>query len=239
MTPLEINPINYPFLIGTLAAFLHVITGPDHLAAVAPLAIESNKKAWKVGLSWGGGHITGMLLIGVLYLIFKDLIPFKKISEHSEFMVGFVLIFIGIWSFFRIFRKTHHHAHPHVHQTSSSFAHVHKHHHHENEKHEHPHNVKVKNGVISSFLIGTLHGFAGVSHFILLLPTLSFQSTTQSSLYISGFALGTLIAMTSFAFLTGTLAKKFEIMHDGKAFTLLRTIAGLFAMVIGIYWLTL
>ena len=37
--------------------------------------IESKKKAWKVGLLWGIGHLTGMLAIGVLFLLFKDLIP--------------------------------------------------------------------------------------------------------------------------------------------------------------------
>ncbi|MAY53071.1 MAG: nickel transporter, partial [Flavobacteriaceae bacterium] len=54
-----------------LASILHVISGPDHLAAVTPLAISSQRKGWKIGLFWGFGHLIGMLLIGVLFLLFK------------------------------------------------------------------------------------------------------------------------------------------------------------------------
>ena len=66
---------NFPLFAGIIAAMLHVISGPDHLAAVTPFAIESKKKAWKVGLFWGVGHLVGMLFIGVLFLLFKELIP--------------------------------------------------------------------------------------------------------------------------------------------------------------------
>ena len=42
--------LSFPLFAGIIAAVLHVISGPDHLAAVTPFAIESKKKAWKVGL---------------------------------------------------------------------------------------------------------------------------------------------------------------------------------------------
>ena len=38
---------SFPFIAALIASILHVITGPDHLAAVIPFAIESSKKAWK------------------------------------------------------------------------------------------------------------------------------------------------------------------------------------------------
>ena len=37
----------FAFVAGVLASALHVITGPDHLAAVAPFVIESKKKPGK------------------------------------------------------------------------------------------------------------------------------------------------------------------------------------------------
>ena len=50
----------FPLTAGLIASILHVIAGPDHLAAVAPFAIESKRKAWKIGLFLGyrtfGGH---------------------------------------------------------------------------------------------------------------------------------------------------------------------------------------
>ena len=40
--------ITFPLTAGLIASILHVITGPDHLAAVMPFAVESKKKAWKI-----------------------------------------------------------------------------------------------------------------------------------------------------------------------------------------------
>ena len=97
--------ITFSLTTGLIAAMLHVITGPDHLAAVVPFAIESKKKAWKVGLFWGIGHLVGMMSIGFLFVIFKEWIPVEQISGYSEQIVGFVLIGIGVWAFYKIFKK--------------------------------------------------------------------------------------------------------------------------------------
>ena len=34
---------------GLLAGCFHVLSGPDHLAAVAPLALSSRTRAWREG----------------------------------------------------------------------------------------------------------------------------------------------------------------------------------------------
>jgi len=54
-------------LTGLLAGGVHVLSGPDHLAAVAPLAVQ-DRSAWRSGLRWGLGHSSGVLLVGVLSL---------------------------------------------------------------------------------------------------------------------------------------------------------------------------
>ena len=94
--------VTFPFTAGLIASMLHVITGPDHLAAVAPFAIESKRKAWKIGLFWGIGHLAGMIAIGLLFAIFKEVIPMEEISRYSEQLVGFVLVGIGIWALIRL-----------------------------------------------------------------------------------------------------------------------------------------
>lgn len=99
--------VNFPLFAGMAAAALHVVSGPDHLAAVTPLAIETRRKVWKIGLFWGFGHLVGMLLIGLLFMTFREFIPIEKISGHSEQLVGVVLIAIGPWaSFFCGFGRT-------------------------------------------------------------------------------------------------------------------------------------
>lgn len=228
----------YPILAGTLAAMLHVISGPDHLAAVTPLAIEIKRKAWKIGLSWGFGHVVGMLLIGVLLLIFKDYIPVDSISKYSEQIVAFVLIGVGFWAFYRIFNEGKSHKHPHIHSDNEPFIHIHKHNH--DKKHsEHSHAKVIKQNLISSFGIGFIHGLAGVAHFLLLLPALSFSSKIDGTQYVVGFAIGTILAMSTYALIVGKLTSISKQQHNDNFFKGIRFAGGLFAIIIGFYWLYL
>ena len=227
--------LTFPLIAGVIAAVLHVISGPDHLAAVTPFAIESKKKAWKVGLFWGVGHLLGMLSIGILFLLFKNLIPIEKISKHSEQFVGVVLIGLGIWILFKIFKEEQNHNHLHVHSNGNPMIHEHKHMHNLEKLHNHKH-PKLKQGIIASASVGFIHGLAGVAHFLLFLPVIGFESKFDSVKYILGFAIGTLIAMVSFAMVIGRISDFSKKDHNDTFFKGLRLAGGLFALIIGVYW---
>jgi ABC-type nickel/cobalt efflux system permease component RcnA len=229
----------FPVYAGLLAAVFHVITGPDHLAAVTPFAIESKKKAWKVGAFWGLGHLLGMSLIGILFILFEEYIPIEKISEYSEQLVGFVLIFIGVWAFYQIFHKKSDHQHLHVHTEEIPVVHKHAHHHEQKEVHHHDHGKKIKNSYFTSFSVGVLHGLAGVAHFILFLPILGLSSTYEAVQYIVGFAIGTVLAMTTYALVIGKISSLAKKEHNEDFFKGIRMAGGLFAIIIGIYWIFL
>jgi len=254
--------LSFPLLAGIIAAILHVISGPDHLAAVTPFAIESKKKAWKVGLFWGVGHLLGMISIGVLFLMLKDLIPIEKISIHSEKFVGVILIGLALWIFFKIFKGEKQHSHTHIHAEGYPMIHSHPHIHKEEptitrhsqnryivsdviRKHPHIHqneqshihsNINLKQGIIASLSVGFVHGLAGVAHFLLFLPVIGFTSKLDSTKYIVGFGIGTLLAMISFAVVIGSVASFSNQKQNGTFFKGLRMAGGLFAFVIGIYW---
>ncbi len=49
---------------GLVAGFVHVLSGPDHLAAIAPYAVDSRSRAWRTGVRWGLGHTAGVLCVG-------------------------------------------------------------------------------------------------------------------------------------------------------------------------------
>lgn len=230
--------LNLPIIAGTLASMVHVISGPDHLAAVTPLAIDSKNKAWKIGLFWGVGHLLGMLMIGVLFLIFKDFIPVEAISEYSEQMVAIVLIGIGIWAFYRIFNKKNKLVYPHVHDNSEAYVHIHEIEHHKTEN-QHQHTKVIKQDALSSFGIGFLHGLAGVAHFLLLLPVLGFEDNFEAIQYIVGFAIGTVLAMSSYALIIGKITSFSKNQPNENFFKGIRFAGGLFAIIIGIYWLYL
>ena len=91
----------FAFLAGIAAGLLHVFSGPDHLAAVAPLASERERGQWLTGLQWGIGHTMGVLLIAALLLLLKEQLPLDAISAYSERMVGASLIMIGGWGVWR------------------------------------------------------------------------------------------------------------------------------------------
>lgn len=228
--------LTFPLAAGLIAAILHVLAGPDHLAAVLPFAIESKKKAWKVGLFWGIGHLLGMLLIGLLFMLFKELIPVEKISEHSEQLVGLVLIGIGIWSIYKIFKEQKDHKHVHVHTENEPMIHEHSHDHSHKPAHDHTHPEQGKQSNWTSLGIGLLHGLAGVAHFLLFLPVIGFESETDSILYILGFAIGTVIAMVAFAFVVGRISAFSKTSHNPAFFNGIRLAGGLIAMIVGFYW---
>ncbi len=226
------------FFTGIIASAFHVITGPDHLAAVAPLAIESKNKAWHIGFFWGVGHITGMLLIGLLFILLKELIPVEAISGHSEQLVGIVLILIGIWAIFKALRKNKHsHSHPHIHLDPKPQIHIHEHIHDTDHVHQHEHTKTYKQNNLTAFLIGTLHGFAGISHVILLLPTLAFPTIFDSVMYLVGFGIGTIAAMIAFALFLGLISLKSASHKKKNVFLGLRIGGGIFAIFIGIFWI--
>ncbi len=226
---------SFPFIAALIASILHVITGPDHLAAVVPFAIESKKKAWKIGLFWGIGHLLGMLLIGVLFLIFRELIPVETISQYSEQLVGLVLIFIGVWSFYKLFKQERNHEHLHVHANDDLTIHKHEHDHHEQSNHAH-HHEGIKQSNFASLSVGFLHGLAGIAHFLLFIPVASFDSKMDSSFYLIGFAAGIIIAMTVFALMIGKLSSYVKGEHNDALFKGIRFAGGLFAIIIGFYW---
>jgi hydrogenase/urease accessory protein HupE len=58
---------------GFFAGCLHTLSGPDHLVALALLAIcRSALQSGLVGALWGCGHDAGQVIFGLLFLLLKD-----------------------------------------------------------------------------------------------------------------------------------------------------------------------
>ncbi len=214
------------FFGGFVAGAVHVVTGPDHLGAVAPLALHGRFRAWWEGVRWGCGHSVGVILVGMAALGLREAFPLALLSAGSERLVGVLLIGIGVWTWLQARKITvHRHAHEH-----NGLSHAHEHLHLSGESpsaHQHSH---------AAVGIGALHGLAGSSHLLGILPTLAFPSLKDSAAYLAGFALGTIVAMALFASGMGWLAQRFAA--HGTAFYrgLLMSSAG-FAIALGGWWL--
>jgi ABC-type nickel/cobalt efflux system permease component RcnA len=227
--------MNLPVFIGMTAAMVHVISGPDHLAAVTPLVFDTYRKHWKIGFFWGIGHIIGMLLIGVLFYFFKDYIPVERISKYSEQFVGVILIGIGIWAFYRIKHKSKWHRHPHFHK-EEDLMHIHEHSH-GSTSHTHKHIDSAHQNYFTSLSVGIIHGFAGIAHFVLLLPVLGFKTKLESAQYMVGFAIGILFAMVLYTGIIGKLNKKPLDNESKPIYKYFRFWSGLVAIGVGVFWI--
>lgn len=180
-------------ITGALAGVVHVLSGPDHLAAVTPMAVDARERGWLSGWTWGLGHASGVVFVAVLAVSLRDVLPpVDAISAWSERIVGVALIAVGLWALRRSTRMgaaTHAHgalSHRHLHvQAGPSWL----------RRLGHAH---------ASFCLGILHGVAGSSHFFGVLPALALPSLGASLIYIAAFGAGTVVAMTAFAAAIGT-----------------------------------
>jgi hypothetical protein len=86
------------------------LSGPDHLAAIAPLSADADRSQWRAGLQWGLGHTAGVMVIGLLLISVRKALPIEAISAYSERVVGVALLTVGVWGFARA-RAPKRHAH--------------------------------------------------------------------------------------------------------------------------------
>jgi len=188
-------------LAGFLAGFLHVLAGPDHLAAVAPYAGTGRSGSWRLGVRWGLGHASGVALVGMLSLLLREVLPLDALSAWSERGVGVALIGIGLWGLHAAMKKRLH-AHAHEHE-GRPHAHVHFHDpglpHEDARAHRHGH---------AALAVGTLHGLAGSSHLLGVLPALALPTRLAAALYLLAFGLGTIAAMAAFSSFVGLLGAR-------------------------------
>lgn len=196
---------------GLAAGGLHVLAGPDHLAAVAPLAADTRRSVWRAGLVWGIGHTGGVLLVGALALLLREMLPLDAISGWSERIVGVALVAVGLWGLrralgVRLHAHQHRHdgaAHVHVHAHAGEATHARGATHGEPAAHDAEHSHSH-----TSFAFGILHGLAGSSHVLGIIPALAFPTLAGSVVYLCSYGAGNIAAMTGFAALVGLVAAR-------------------------------
>lgn len=221
---------------GFVAGAAHVVSGPDHMAAVAPLVLDQKNRPLRAGLLWGLGHSGGVWMLAALALIFRESLPIDVISSWSERIVGVVLVFIGLWGLRQALRL-HIHSHEHKHADGKIHEHVHAHpipvgkenapHEHHSNHHNHSHSLLG---------IGALHGFAGTSHFLGVLPALALPTRSAAIAYVIAFGLGSIIGMAVFAVGIARLNRAATRKSKFAARGLLAT-SSVAAIGIGAFWL--
>ncbi|HEY4549431.1 MAG TPA: sulfite exporter TauE/SafE family protein [Bacillus sp. (in: firmicutes)] len=201
--------------IGFLLGIKHAIE-PDHVIAVSTIASKS-RKLWDASLAgvfWGIGHTATLFTIGIILILMKDDISHKW-SMSLEFLVGIMLVYLGITSFLSS-RKNKQHAHL---------------------QEEHSENDQLNKRELSYFkslFIGFVHGLAGSAAMVLLTMS-AVDSLWQGSLYILIFGVGTTIGMLVFTTILGI-----PFVLSKKRFTLSRSlimVTATISVLFGIYYM--
>src|SRR5205823_15044364 len=86
--------------------------------------------------------------------------------------------------------------------------------------------------------IGVLHGLAGSSHFLAVLPSLALPTRSQAITYLATFALGTILSMATFSTMMSIVAQRFE-RNSLKVYRGLMCACSIAAMAVGCFWLFL
>lgn len=227
-------------IVGLIIGFRHSTDG-DHVVAVATMARDyrSVLKGLWVGFSWGLGHSTPLLILGILVLLFKQSVIdyYEPVSGFFEFGVGLMLVFLGAQVFWKL-KNNEFHIHSHDHD-GESHKHLHGSHIHKEIEQNNAHQER-KHGFfpelfpffrVKSYAIGIIHGLAGSAAILIaILPTT--PSFFSGVILLFSFSIGTMISM---AVMTIFLSFPFVLSRKSNDISnLIMAVAGLLSVLLGI-----
>jgi sulfite exporter TauE/SafE len=204
--------------LGLVLGLKHALDA-DHVIAVSAIVSQTRslRKSSLYGALWGIGHTTTLLIVGAIILGFKLAMP-EKMALSFEFIVGIVLVILGIDVIRRI-KKEKIHLHEHEHDKK---RHAHFHSHREDKSHTHTH---------KSVIVGMVHGVAGSAALTLLVLT-TVKSIFHGLLYILVFGFGSIIGMVFISAIIGlpfVVVSKFDKVHS-----IIGMIAGTISILFGV-----
>lgn len=203
--------------IGLAAGGAHALSGPDHLAGVAPFAARSGRGAWRVGAAWGLGHAAGAGAAALVALALRARVPGAEelLSAWSETIVGVLLCVVGAVGLSRALRARARARHA------------------VDGTHEHVSAAGHERG--SAFGLGVFHGAAGLSHLFGVLPALGLPGTALPALYLAGYAVGSLACLAVFASGVGAWSSSGRATRHWNVVAL----ASAASVVVGLVWIAL
>lgn len=223
--PLSEIPVVLSLAFGL--GMLHALDA-DHVMAVTGLVAgkSDRRNSLRFCLRWALGHGLVLLGVGVLVFVLGVSIP-RSLSHHAERLVGLMLIIIGAIVLLNLYRKSTH-AHFHAHDGLPAHAHWHGHsrqelNRHKKAAHRHEH---------GPLLVGMLHGLAGSSPLLAIIPLSMLDSPLTGVLYLLLFSCGVLLAMLLFG---GVLGMAMQVIQRSghKLFIAVRALTGLSAIILG------
>lgn len=217
-------------LLISLFLGLRHASDPDHLAAVTTLIASEEerkqaRKAGLLGLLWGLGHGTTLVILGLPLVLFNRFLP-ERVGQIAEVAIGMVIVLLAVRLLLR-WRRGFYHIHAHNNNGEPDHRHVHSH----KESDSHKHDIS-KRTPLSAYGIGLVHGIGGSGGLtLLLLSTISNQTEAAVALLI--FAAGTAISMALLSTILGLIIAGGPIARN---FERVAPILGILSMAFGIWY---
>ncbi len=217
--------------------FVHALE-IDHMVAVT--AFVSRRPAVLTalgfGVRWGIGHSLAVLAAGAV-LIATGVHWSPEMSPVLEGAVGVALVGVGIWSL-RATRNLH--LHPPTEHGDHAHLHLHPHgprsHRHDDHpgaadgSHQHSHD---RQGITA---MGLLHGLAGTSTVVALVPVTLFDRAWLGVAYLAAFGVGVTAGMGLFAVVV-SLALRQAAERSLRWGRRVARLAGVASVLVGCWWL--
>lgn len=225
-----------PLATATLLGCVHALE-VDHMVAVSSFLAERPglRSALGFGTRWGVGHGLAVFIVGGVLLATGLRWP-ERYDAWGEFLVGAMLIGIGVWAVARA-RKLH------VHRPEEHGDHLHVHSHRAGERpHQHLHSHSHLKRVTRRHrhgpglaLVGAAHGLAGTSSAIALVPVTLIDRWWTGLAYLAAFGAGVTAGMVAFALLASAAFRHHRtgtVAYGRRA----GVAVGLVAAGVGVWW---
>ncbi|CCI10811.1 unnamed protein product [Albugo candida] len=82
---------------GVAFGAIHVLTGPDHLSALATLSSGSSWHSFLLGARWGCGHSLGLIATAILFISLDGKFDFTSMNIYTDVLVGVFMIALGLY----------------------------------------------------------------------------------------------------------------------------------------------
>lgn len=185
MEAIILTSLSLGFTVGLMHAF-----DPDHVVAMSTMVSRerSIRRSSLLGATWGLGHTTSLVLVGLAVLALQLTIP-PSLAKGMEFAVALMVVALGGHLIWQSTKELHLHRHRHSHD-GPEHSHVHLH----NDSDPTSHHHHVSRSHKKTFAIGIIHGLAGSAALTLAVVT-SMTSAMQGMLYILVFGVGSMGGM--------------------------------------------
>jgi len=218
--------------LGLIVGMAHALEA-DHLAAVGTLAsgpAKSGRRLAWLGISWGLGHTTTLLLISLAVFLLGFALS-ARVASGFEFAVGVMLVILGI-GVLRKLRRNRVHFHLHTHDDGARHFHAHSHRAtnrpHAQQTHEHAHAPLFSS---RSYLVGLVHGVAGSAGLVAMAAAAT-QDIATTLAYVVIFGLGSTLGMAVLTLAASWPLRRAELAA-GRLFSGVQLALACGAMLIG------